>query len=158
MFLGREEELESLRLLLDKPTSSLVACRGRRCIGKSTLFKEFARRNKLELLVIEGLGPHKGQANADQLQNFGERPCAQTKGPQAIPNSWMSAFSLLNERIDKRKNTVVLLDEISWRGKHHPEFPGKLKNGWDDELKQHDNPLLVPRRASRLENNAGLPV
>lgn len=143
MFLGREEELESLRLLLDKPTSSLVACRGRRRIGKSTLFKEFARRNKLELIVIEGLGPHKGQTNADQLHNFGERLCAQTKGAQVIPDSWMSAFTLLGERIDKRKKTVVLLDEISWMGRHDPEFPGKLKNGWDDVLKQHDNLILV---------------
>ena len=29
MFLGREKELESLRLLLQKTTASLVACRGR---------------------------------------------------------------------------------------------------------------------------------
>ena len=54
MFLGREKELESLRLLLQKPTSSLVACRGRRRIGKSTLFREFARRNRTEFIVIEG--------------------------------------------------------------------------------------------------------
>ncbi len=33
MFVGRENELESLRLLLDKRTSSLVACRGHRRIG-----------------------------------------------------------------------------------------------------------------------------
>ena len=38
MFVGRENELESRRLLLDKRTSSLVASRGRRRIGKSTLF------------------------------------------------------------------------------------------------------------------------
>ena len=43
MFIGREKELQSLGLLLQKPTASLVACRGRRRIGKSTLFKEFAR-------------------------------------------------------------------------------------------------------------------
>ena len=92
MFLGREQELESLELLLRKPTASLVACRGRRRIGKSTLFKEFARRNKTEFIVIEGLGPRKGQTNADQLRNFGERLCAQTKGPRVTPDSWMAAF------------------------------------------------------------------
>ena len=53
MFLGREKELESLLLLLNKPTSSLVACRGRRRIGKSTLFGEFARRNRTEFIVVE---------------------------------------------------------------------------------------------------------
>ena len=143
MFLGREQELESLELLLRKPTASLVACRGRRRIGKSTLFKEFARRNKTELIVIEGLGPRKGQTNADQLRNFGERLCAQTKGPRVTPDTWMSAFSLLGERIDDTKKTVVLLDEISWMGRYEPDFPGYLKNGWDDELKQHDNLILV---------------
>lgn len=143
MFLGREKELESLRLLLQKPTSSLVACRGRRRIGKSTLFKEFARRNKTEFIVIEGLGPRKGQTNADQLRNFGERLCAQTIGAQVVPNSWMEAFRLLGERIDDRRKTVVLLDEISWMGRHEPDFPGFLKNGWDDFLKHHNNLVLV---------------
>ena len=143
MFLGREKELESLRLLLQKPTSSLVACRGRRRIGKSTLFEEFARRNKTEFIVIEGLGPRKGQTNADQLRNFGERLCAQTIGAQVVPSSWMEAFRLLGERIDDRRRTVVLLDEISWMGRHEPDFPGFLKNGWDDYLKRHDKLILV---------------
>ena len=124
MFIGREKELESLRLLLQKPTSSLVACRGRRRIGKSTLFAEFARRNKTRFIVIEGLGPRKGQTNADQLRNFGERLCAQTLGAQVVPNSWMEALRLLGERIDDSRKTVVLLDEISWMGRHEPDFPG----------------------------------
>ena len=143
MFLGREKELESLRLLLQKPMASLVACRGRRRIGKSTLFAEFARRNGTEFIVIEGLGPRKGQTNADQLRNFGERLCAQTKGPRVIPDSWMEAFRLLDERIDDGRKTVVLLDEISWMGRHEPDFPGFIKNGWDDFLRKHDNLILV---------------
>ena len=71
MFVGREKELESLKALLRKETASLVACRGRRRIGKSTLFYEFARKNKCDFIVIEGLGPRKGQTNFDQLKNFG---------------------------------------------------------------------------------------
>ena len=143
MFLGREKELESLRLLLRKTTASLVACRGRRRIGKSTLFREFARRNRTEFIAIEGLGPRKGQTDADQLRNFGERLCAQTRGARVVPDSWPEAFRLLGERIDDRRKTVVLLDEISWMGRHAPDFPGFLKNGWDEELKLHDNLILV---------------
>ena len=79
MFLGREKELDSLRLLLRKPTASLVACRGRRRIGKSTLFREFARRNRTEFIVIEGLGPRKGQTDFDQLRNFGDRLCTKVR-------------------------------------------------------------------------------
>ena len=143
MFLGREKELDSLRLLLRKPTASLVACRGRRRIGKSTLFREFARRNRTEFIVIEGLGPRKGQTDFDQLRNFGDRLCTQTHGARVVPDSWPEAFRLLGERLDDRRKTVVLLDEISWMGRHCPDFPGFLKNGWDEELKHHDNLILV---------------
>jgi len=143
MFLGREKELESLRLLLAKPMASLVVCRGRRRIGKSTLFREFARREKLGFISIEGLGPRKGQTDADQLRNFGERLAEQTRGKVVIPQSWPEAFRLLSRRIPRRGRQLVLLDEISWMGKHEPDFPGYLKNGWDDELKHHDNLILV---------------
>ena len=53
MFLGREQELRSLGELLDKPTASLVACRGRRRIGKSTLFKEFSHRRQIDAGIID---------------------------------------------------------------------------------------------------------
>ena len=143
MFIGREKELESLRLLLEKNTASLVACRGRRRIGKSTLFREFARRERLGFISIEGLGPRKGQVNSDQLRNFGERLAEQTRGRVTVPKTWPEAFRLLAKRIPKRGRQLVLLDEISWMGKHEPDFPGYLKNGWDDELKHLDNLILV---------------
>ena len=143
MFVGRERELESLGALLEKGTSSLVACRGRRRIGKSTLFKEFARREKLGFISIEGLGPRKGQTNVDQLRNFGERLAEQTHRKVKIPGNWPEAFALLSKRIPKCGRQLVLLDEISWMGRHEPDFPGYLKNGWDDDLKHHDNLILV---------------
>lgn len=143
MFVGREKELESLSALLRKDTASLVACRGRRRIGKSTLFKEFARRERLGFIAIEGLGPRKGQTNQDQLRNFGERLADQTRGKLTIPKTWPEAFRLLSKRIPRRGQQLVLLDEISWMGRHEPDFPGYLKNGWDDELKHHDNLILV---------------
>ena len=143
MFIGREKELESLRLLLEKPTASLVACRGRRRIGKSTLFKEFARREKMGFISIEGLGPRKGQTNDDQLRNFGERLAKETGTKPVTPANWNEAFALLSKRIPKRGRQLVLLDEISWMGRYDPDFPGYLKNGWDDELKYHDNLILV---------------
>ena len=42
MFVGRKEYLDDLSALWRKSTSSLVACRGRRRIGKSTLIAQFA--------------------------------------------------------------------------------------------------------------------
>ncbi len=42
-FYGRKEYLEDLESLLRKDSSSIIACRGRRRIGKSTLIRKFAR-------------------------------------------------------------------------------------------------------------------
>jgi len=53
MFFGREEELRGLAVLLRKKTPSLVTCRGRRRIGKSTLIREFAKQAD-RLIAIEG--------------------------------------------------------------------------------------------------------
>ena len=44
MFVGRKDILADLETLWRKRTSSIVACRGRRRIGKSTLFREFSRQ------------------------------------------------------------------------------------------------------------------
>ena len=42
MFIGRKEYLDSLGMLWNKTSASLVTCRGRRRIGKSILIEEFA--------------------------------------------------------------------------------------------------------------------
>ena len=54
MFFGREEILEQLYAQLASPIASLVTCRGRRRIGKSTLIEEFARRSKVRFVKLEG--------------------------------------------------------------------------------------------------------
>ena len=84
---------------------------GRRRIGKSTLFREFARRERLGFISIEGLGPRKGQTDADQLRNFGERLAEQTRGKTVVPQSWPEAFHLLAKlsrprRISVRKGLI----------------------------------------------------
>ena len=68
MFVGREEQLEQLKALWRKPVASLVTCRGRRRIGKSTLIEEFARRNRVRLIKVEGVEPQPGVNN--QTQQF----------------------------------------------------------------------------------------
>ena len=71
MFVGRTEIIDDLSALWRKSTSSLVACRGRRRIGKSTLIERFADKTADLFLSLEGLPPRKGMTNRDQLDNFG---------------------------------------------------------------------------------------
>ena len=78
MFVGREEQLEQLKALWHKPVASLVTCRGRRRIGKSTLIEEFARRNRVRFIKLEGIEPQPGVTNETQLNAFAQQLAEQT--------------------------------------------------------------------------------
>ena len=148
MFVGREKELESLSLLLDKRTASLVACRGRRRIGKSTLIEEFAKRNHCRLVEIDGLLPREGMTNQVQLDNFIEKLSVQTDADGTKVSSWFEAFGRLDQALAGLMAgwngwTVVLLDEVSWMGRYDADFPARLKSAWDTMLKHHDRLIVV---------------
>ena len=143
MFFGRRYELTRLQELLEKPSASLVTCRGRRRIGKSTLFTEFARQNNIRLLNLEGLPPRKGIDNEAELRSFAEQLSEQTGKPINTPDNWLAAFLLLDKEIRSNEKAIVLLDEISWMGKFDPDFAGSLKIAWDKHFKLHDNLILV---------------
>ena len=142
-FIGRERELARLSGLWQKKTPSLVTCRGRRRIGKSTLVEEFARRTAKRFLHFAGLPPTPGQTNADQLREFASQLSDQTGLPELAIPDWSNAFRLLNSMIRDGERTIVLLDEISWMGGHDPNFPGKLKNAWDLHLKKHSKLIVI---------------
>ena len=54
-FYGRTELLCQLNDLWGKRVSSLVTCRGRRRIGKSTLIEQFALRSRARFIKLEGI-------------------------------------------------------------------------------------------------------
>ena len=142
-FIGRKNYLEDLESLWRKRTSSLVACRGRRRIGKSTLFREFAKRTADVYIEIEGLAPTKNMTNADQLRGFAESLAAQTDAEDTVPSNWLNAFKRLNGVIDDTRRTVVVLDEISWMGGYDDMFPGTLRKAWESYFHRHDNLVFV---------------
>lgn len=73
MFFGREDVLAKLDSLLGKRVASLVTCRGRRRIGKSTLVERFAKNNEARFIKIEGVKPAKTMNNASELRSFAEQ-------------------------------------------------------------------------------------
>ena len=140
MFFGREYELRRLKELLDKPTSSLVTCRGRRRIGKSTLFEHFAALNRCRFIKLEGIAPRSGEeegangkkkevTDEDQRAAFGRQLADQTRLPEVVPSSWTQAFAFLDSVITDDVWTVVLLDEIE---KAHPDVFNILLQVLDD--------------------------
>ena len=143
VFFGREYYLDRLRGLLAKPMPSVVTCRGRRRVGKSTLFEEFARRNGCRFIKIEGLPPQENVKDIDQRRSFGRQLALQSDLPEVVPDSWLKAFHLLSGTIRDDGWTVVLLDEISWMGGKAADFPGELKIAWDNHFRKHDRLILV---------------
>ena len=143
MFIGRDDDLALLSGLWDKRVASLVSCRGRRRVGKSTLIAEFARRTAEHFIAIEGLAPRKGMSDAKQRRNFRDRLAEQTGASLGIASSWPLAFSHLDSVLPETGRTVVLLDEISWMGGYDRDFPSYLKAAWDTKLKNHPNLVLV---------------
>ena len=93
MFFGRDETIDQLNGLLKKRVASLVTCRGRRRIGKSTLIEVFANRAKCRFLKIEGRKPEKGMTNEDELAAFAKQLSDQTSAETTPPSNWPDAFS-----------------------------------------------------------------
>ena len=145
MFIGRKDLLEDLESLWRKQTSSLVACRGRRRIGKSTLFREFARRSADVYVEIEGLPPtaEREMTNQDEIDHFMESLDLATGCGIRKVERWLQAFAALDEQIDDAKRTVVLLDEISWMGKYDPLFPSVLWKAWETMFHRHEKLIVV---------------
>lgn len=142
MFFGREEELETLAALWRKPVASLVTCRGRRRIGKSTLIAEFASRSRARFIEIAGEAPSSKTDNSTQLNAFSKQLAEQTSWTGGKIGDWFDAFKFLDQELDDRK-TVVLLDEVSWMGGKDPDFAGQLKTAWDRRFKKHRRLVLV---------------
>lgn len=142
-FYGRQEELEQLDALWSKRVSSLVTCRGRRRIGKSTLVERFAEMSGARFVKIEGKRPRRGMSNADELATFASQLADQSEAERTPPATWSDAFRRLSREIRDDEKTVVLLDEISWLAYFDDAFADDLKIAWDNSLKRHDRLVLV---------------
>lgn len=141
LFFGREHEMAMLKGLLDKKTASFVVIKGRRRIGKSRLIKEFAK-NFENFYYFTGLAPEHHITCQHQLEEFSRMLSIQANIPNITFNDWGDAFWALSEKTQKGK-TLVFFDEISWMSAKDPTFLGKIKNLWDDYLKNNNKLIFV---------------
>ncbi len=137
-FIGREKEIESLKGLLRKKSSSLVVIRGRRRIGKSRLAEEYASAFS-KAYILSGIPPEPGVTGQTQREEF-LRQLQEYKLPIYRCDDWGNLFYDLAQEC-KKERILVVLDEITWMGSHDPTFLPKLKTAWDRYFKQ--NPQFV---------------
>ena len=103
MFFGREGQIDQLESLWHKRVGSLVTCRGRRRIGKSTLIEQFAKKTASRFIKIEGVKPKPKFANENELEAFAMQLAAQTGAdPTAISTQLFRLPSCLDFEQDFR--------------------------------------------------------
>ena len=138
-FIGRKAELERLKALHKKKTTSLCVVKGRRRIGKSRLISEFAKISGSQTFwSFAGLAPEDGISAQQQRDNFARQLALMLKIPPMTFLDWSDAFEHLSLHI--KPGDIILLDEISWMGSKDPILIPKLKAWWD---KQTTHMLLV---------------
>lgn len=135
--------MSQLNALWSKRVASLVTCRGRRRVGKSTLIRRFAEKSHARFIKIEGERPQKGTTRAMELLTFADQLSAQTGAERTPPQAWLDAFIRLSREISDDVRTVVLLDEVSWLAFGEERFANILRIAWENYLKQHDRLVLV---------------
>ncbi len=139
-FIGRREELDALKSLLEKKSASLVTVQGRRRIGKSRLIEEFAKNHTFYEFL--GIAPHKGTTANSQRAEFARQLREMFHLPSLPAMDWGDLFTILSEQT-KEGRLIILLDEISWMGSKDSDFLGKLKNAWDKQFKKNSKLILI---------------
>lgn len=137
-FIGRDQEIDGLKSLMDKGSASLVIIKGRRRIGKSRLAEEFGKQFQ-RCCIFTGLPPTPGISAKHQKEEF-LRYLKRYHIPTFGTNDWGDLFEGLSLACKSGK-ILIVIDEISWMGMKDPTFLGKLKTAWDNHFKK--NPQLI---------------
>ncbi len=96
-FIGRQAELEQLKVLYARKRPSFIVIKGRRRIGKSRLIAEFASRQKYQrFLSFAGLAPHEGLSDQEQRDHFARQLAFILKVPPLTFLDWSDAFEHLS--------------------------------------------------------------
>ena len=148
-FIGRQEELFTLKNLLKKNSASMIVIKGRRRIGKSRLLEEFSHSVQ-KSFVFSGLPPTQASTAQSQRDEFAGQLARQINTTNFNKNDWSDLFWQLSKYTEQGL-VLIILDEISWMGAKDPDFLGKLKNAWDLYFKKNDK--LIDRKSTRLNSS-----
>ena len=140
MFVGRKEELKTLKGLMNRRAAKFVTIKGRRRIGKSRLIEEFSKSFEKKFFFT-GVPPTKGVTAQDQREEFIKQMVDQGF-PNIKADDWSEIFFALSKEVSKGP-VLLALDEISWMGSRDPVFLGKLKIAWDRFFEKNPRLILV---------------
>ena len=135
--IGRKQEIAELTRRYESGRAEFIAVYGRRRVGKTFLINEVLGDGMV--FHHTGLSPYDRKRKVSlksQLQNFHFSLIRHGLEGIAQPTSWMEAFFLLEqllERLDNGSRQVVFIDELPWMDTARSGFLTALEafwNGW----------------------------
>ncbi len=131
--IGRENEKETLRDLVDSDKAEFIAIYGRRRVGKTYLVKTFVSRMSNVFFHVTGI--QKGTTN-DQLKEFAlQLGHAFYKGAPVIARkNWKDAFNDLHQALEKlpeNAKIILFFDELPWMATPRSKLLMSLELYWN---------------------------
>lgn len=137
-FVGRDRDLATLQALFERTRDDgqgvLVAVRGRRQVGKSTLIEQFVERTAAPSVFFAA---SRGVSTAAERAEFVELLAASDlSGGDRFSgvtfSDWRGLLRSLADAVDAP--SIVVLDELPWLLESDPSLEGILQSTWDRHL------------------------
>lgn len=144
---GREKEIKELEKIYESDKAELVAIYGRRRVGKTFLVDEtFSSRMTIR---HAGLAPGNTEPKGlmkMQLEHFYNSLVLQGMERKGKPKSWLEAFFLLEEhlqKIDDGSRQLVFFDELPWLDTPHSNFMTAFEGFWNTWACARKNIMVI---------------
>lgn len=133
---GREKEIEELKMLYDRNRAELVAIYGRRRVGKTYLIDEvFEGKFAFRHAALSPIEHEKKGVLQAQLDHFYNSLVLYGMEKTEKPTSWLDAFFLLEkhlQNIDNGSKQVVFIDELPWLDTPNSGFIRAFEGFWNN--------------------------
>ncbi len=143
ILIGRKQQIEDLQEALTSLKPEMVAVVGRRRVGKTYLIQHvFTNHIDFELTGLQK--SNKGE----QIQNFIIKmgKYFPEQDFQSKPESWLEAFHVLSQALEKRQKTtkmVVFIDELPWLDTSRSGFLTGLGWFWNSWANQQNIVVVI---------------
>ncbi len=143
MFIAREKELNILRELNEKNSSSFVAIYGRRRVGKTEMVRYFCENE--DVFFIEFTGKRK-VSKQNQIRTFLRNIEKKFKRKVDRVSDWYDAFEILQESIETletKNKKIIFVDELPWLDSAKSNFLEELSYFWNTYCTRRDDIILI---------------
>lgn len=132
MFVGRQDELQALDALYQKPGFQMVVLYGRRRVGKTALLSRFCRGKKALYFTAEQ------KTDTDNLRAFSQTIWSFFENAAERPRfeTWRSAFDFIVDHCKADERLVIVFDEFPYAALANPSLPSVLQVAIDHAFKR----------------------